>query len=416
MALLPQTIPARPMPEPPLHIALHDVSKESWLGGTEYIHNLVRAVRSLPVPEQPKLTLLQSVWGKPARHMVITPLIEIVQAYPGDARSWWAWLRRLGRQAIHGRVYRTYTQVLRERRADVIFPMVQAPAQPLPVPWIGWAWDMQHKYLPDYFPPEGIARRDAMFAGMAAAAPLIVVSSQSALSDFARYFPGTRDRLRILSFATVPLPEWFAADAEAVRQKYGLPEKFLAVPNAFWVHKNHRLAFEAVRQVVAEGLDVYLACTGTTHDRRRPDYFPELERFVEANGLQRHIRILGVLPRDEQVQVLRAAAGIVQPSLFEGWSTVVEDARALGKCILLSDIPVHREQQPPGATYFDPANPAPLAQALRGIWPKLVPGPDLAAEERALVQQAATVTQFARRFVDIAREGATLGVQPIERQ
>ena len=36
---------------------------------------------------------------------------------------------------------------------------------------------------------------------------------------------------------------------------------------------------------------------------------------------------------------------VLQPSLFEGWGTVVEDAKALDKIIVMSDIKVHYEQK-----------------------------------------------------------------------
>lgn len=64
------------------------------------------------------------------------------------------------------------------------------------------------------------------------------------------------------------------------------------------------------------------------------------------------MQVLGVVPRSDYVQLVRAAALIVQPSRYEGWSSVVEDARALRKRIVLSDIAVHLEQAPPGGIYF----------------------------------------------------------------
>ncbi len=42
--------------------------------------------------------------------------------------------------------------------------------------------------------------------------------------------------------------------------------------------------------------------------------------------------------------LLRGAAAVLQPSRFEGWSTIIEDAKSLGKPIVASDIAVHREQ------------------------------------------------------------------------
>jgi hypothetical protein len=80
----------------------------------------------------------------------------------------------------------------------------------------------------------------------------------------------------------------------------------------------------------------------------------------------------------------------VQPSKSEGWSTVVEDARGLGKRILLSDIDVHREQDPPRAGYFRPDDAKELAARLREVLEEQ-PGPNAASEAagRALAQDLA---------------------------
>ena len=55
---------------------------------------------------------------------------------------------------------------------------------------------------------------------------------------------------------------------------------------------------------------------------------------------------------------------IVQPSLCEGWGTVLEDAKVLDKAVLLSDIPVHREQKNEKCTLFDPHDPDALADLI----------------------------------------------------
>ncbi len=42
--------------------------------------------------------------------------------------------------------------------------------------------------------------------------------------------------------------------------------------------------------------------------------------------------------------LLAHAVAVINPSRFEGWSSSVEEAKALGKPLIVSDIPVHREQ------------------------------------------------------------------------
>ena len=59
---------------------------------------------------------------------------------------------------------------------------------------------------------------------------------------------------------------------------------------------------------------------------------------------------------------------IINPSFFEGWSTVVEEAKILDKKILLSNIDVHIEQNPKKGIYFDPYNPKDLANSIQKIY------------------------------------------------
>ncbi|MEZ4901449.1 MAG: hypothetical protein R2822_06650 [Spirosomataceae bacterium] len=60
-----------------------------------------------------------------------------------------------------------------------------------------------------------------------------------------------------------------------------------------------------------------------------------------------------MIPRAHQLGLMKHALAVIQPSKFEGWSTVVEDAKSLQKQILLSRIPVHVEQMGDRAYYFE---------------------------------------------------------------
>jgi glycosyltransferase involved in cell wall biosynthesis len=100
------------------------------------------------------------------------------------------------------------------------------------------------------------------------------------------------------------------------------------------------------------------------------------------------------------LQLLRKSLAIIQPSLFEGWSTVVEDARALGKSLILSNLPVHLEQNPPHAHYFDPTSPEALAEQIALLWNNAQPGSDLDREEEARQQSQKNVKDFGNRFLN----------------
>jgi hypothetical protein len=53
---------------------------------------------------------------------------------------------------------------------------------------------------------------------------------------------------------------------------------------------------------------------------------------------------------------------MLQPSVHEGWSTCVEEAKTLGKLLILSDIGVHREHWPDNQFFFEPLNATSLVK------------------------------------------------------
>ena len=53
--------------------------------------------------------------------------------------------------------------------------------------------------------------------------------------------------------------------------------------------------------------------------------------------------------------------------MFEGWSTSVEEAKILDKKILLSNIKVHKEQNPKRSYYFNPDDDLKLSKIINKI-------------------------------------------------
>jgi glycosyltransferase involved in cell wall biosynthesis len=98
---------------------------------------------------------------------------------------------------------------------------------------------------------------------------------------------------------------------------------------------------------------------------------------------------------------MRASAAVLQPSQFEGWSTVIEDARALGKPLIASDFPVHLEQDIPGSSFFRMGDPTAFAKAVTEFLKKDEPqaSPPAIHDERIL--------EFARTFLAIINSSAS---------
>ena len=101
---------------------------------------------------------------------------------------------------------------------------------------------------------------------------------------------------------------------------------------------------KAIEVLKSQGHQVCVVFTGKEHDDRNPDFFKEITQMVIALDIADCVQLLGFINREDQLCLMKKALAVIQPSLFEGWSTVIEDAKAIQAKVIASDINVHREQ------------------------------------------------------------------------
>ncbi len=234
---------------------------------------------------------------------------------------------------------------------------------------IFWIPDFQHKNLPEFFSDEEIARKDANFLEMVMSRRPMVLSSFDAKNDLERFYPEHTCPVEVVHFVSYIEPEIQKITPEleeAVREKFGLRRNYIYIPNQFWQHKNHLVMVQAIQLLLESGrlTDYDFVFTGNLEDYRNPDYINQLKSIMESDKVKHNIRLLGFVDREEQICIMKHARFIVQPSLCEGWGTVLEDAKVLDKSVLLSDIPVHREQKNEKCVLFDPHQPKELADLI----------------------------------------------------
>jgi glycosyltransferase involved in cell wall biosynthesis len=374
-----------------------------WIGGRYYLQHLVRAVASLPQPEAIELV---DVWWQErepddpfaeVRELLGEP---IVIAPPATFAS--RALRKV-RRAIHG--WNDARDLFRDAHIDVLFPI--APCADPGIPLVFWMPDFQPWRMPTLFSNDLRKWYDRHYAENGAGAARIVVSSNDGLRDLENFFPAYAHKTRVLHFCSVPTGEWWQVDPAQAARKYELPERFFLLPNQFSHHKNHLVAFEAVRLLRARGVPVIVACTGSTFGFRGNDYLERIEAFLRDHELRDAIRILDLIPRADQVALMRRSIALLQPSAFEGWSTVVEDAKTLGKPVIVSDIAVHREQAPPRATFTAVKDAAAWADAMEHLWNSRTAGPHLEEESEGSALSNVAKLETGRTFANILREAVT---------
>ena len=231
-----------------------------------------------------------------------------------------------------------------------------------------WKPDFQEKKLPEFFPEKMVKARDRGIRSIASRGIPFVFSSYDCENDYRKFYPEYNNKTFVVHFA-VDKSESIDINIEDVKQKYGIKGEFLLCVNHFWKHKNHLFLFKAYKKALQHGLNLQLVCTGRLSDFRNPNYIEEIKSFISDKGLIGHVVLPGLIDSKDLHCLMKHSYAVIQPSLFEGWNTTVEDCKALNKFIFLSDLPVHREQAKVNVCFFDPHNEDDLTDKLLHVKP-----------------------------------------------
>lgn len=351
------------------HVGLMGI--DQWLGGAIYTQNLIKALSRLPAAERPRITLFCR--RNAALFTEVTPLVDKVVVFESALDKLFGGTKLAGPAqradyAASSFFLRDASPALgraaKREHVDAMFPVPDPYTRLTPNP-IAWIPDLQHSAFPQHFSKMQRRVRDNRFSSLLRDPKRhVVFSSQCALDHATQVYGTPKAKTYILHFATVPLPSWYDDPAPVVA-KYQISTPYFILCNQFWVHKDHRTVFKGVAQLKQQGVHVNLVCTGPTNDPRQPEHFNHLKAEIKSLGIDSQVKILGTIPRTDQIALMRASAAVLQPSQFEGWSTVIEDARALGKPLIASDFPVHLEQNIPGSSFFRMGDPKAFAEAVK---------------------------------------------------
>ncbi|MDF2054906.1 glycosyltransferase [Priestia megaterium] len=379
-----------------IRIGIPIISGKEWMGGVIYIEQLVKAISSVSINKKIYLVVTNETLYSFNLHRQFASLLTGV-IFMGE-------VTKEVQNQIENFVYCKNIDEL-FNVIDFYFPSFV----PLPDKCFGaWIPDFQHKYLPDLFSKKMIVERDQMFSNLAKLSKIVVLSSKEVEKDFRKFYPDSQAITRVLHFHSLPTEDWYTLEPQHVQRKYNLPDNFIICCNQFWKHKNHELLFTAIARLKETGQNINLVCTGVKTDYRFQHYFSHLENIIKKNNIQDSIYILGHIPRVDQIQLIRRSKFLVQPSLFEGWSTVVEDARTLGKPILLSDLPVNHEQSPRYGVYFKRNDLNDLINKIAYLANNSESGPDIESEKIAKIEALKLIKDYAETFQDIANEAIKL--------
>ena len=370
-----------------------------WLGGLNYLRNLLQAVAGLEGRQiEPVLFTGAATDESIAAEFSFMPVVLTRALDRGHP----LWLLRKTVQRLLG-ADRVLEKVLASQGISILSHSGDL-GPGARIAGIGWVPDLQHRHLSHLFSDEKFAQREAQIAQALDACVRLIVSSETVARDLRAGYPQHAGKIRVLRFVSGLLHGGAFPQAAELKRRYLIDGPYLHLPNQFWAHKNHAVVVEALARLKASGRSVTVIATGLMEDPRRPQHVQELMQRVVREGLGNLFRPLGVVPYRDMLGLMRHAAAVINASLFECWSTSVEEAKSMGKALVLSGISVHREQAPERGSYFDPHDAQDAARALWDAWSAFDPAADEIAVARAAAALPARLRQFAEGYQAIVLE------------
>lgn len=254
-------------------------------------------------------------------------------------------------------------------RIKYMFPASRDFKRTLGIISIAWIPDFQHNHLPELFDDLG-RKRTCEYMAIAQSDRPLVLSSYDCKKDLQTYYIKNPRKVYVVPFVSYIEPEirqlTAQRESDYLKRLNLKNKKYIYIANQFWKHKNHIVVLKAIEIILERNPDsqLFFVFTGKMHDYRNPGYIEEIKELLSKSDMKNHILNLGFVERTEQIAVMKNAEFIIQPSFFEGWGTVVEDAKVLDKTIILSDISVHREQKNDKCILFNPYDPESLADII----------------------------------------------------
>lgn len=270
---------------------------------------------------------------------------------------------RVGSRLITALKRRKSNPMIAQLDADLLFCPFTAPTYHDPgVPLVATIYDMQYAAYPEFFTATEIAHRGRSIDEACRKSDMLV-----AISEFSRLELIARAGVAPSRVQTVHLQiskHLLAATdrAPAILGKLKLePARYLIYPANFWKHKNHEMLLTAFGMARARGLapDIRLVCTGSPGERQQ-----WLLQAARNMNLADDLLFPGYLSDDELLALISNSAGLIFPSLYEGFGLPVAEAMAIGIPVGCSNVASLPEIAGDATILFDPWVPEQIAEAM----------------------------------------------------
>lgn len=229
--------------------------------------------------------------------------------------------------------------------------------------------DVIHLRFPEYFSAVQRAYARLVIGHACRSADAVIVDSEFAGSELARYFPGVRNKIHVIPLGVSAdyAPGANEAAALAFRKAHDIDGPFLLYVGSLKPHKNVGTllrAFAGIRD--SSGMTLVLAGESLDADS-------SLRDICARTGIAERVRSVGWLTEPDLIEAYRGATAVLLPSLYEGFGFPVLEAMACGTPVIASNAASIPEIMGDAGVAVNPSSQAEMADAIRAV----IDGPGL---------------------------------------
>lgn len=231
-------------------------------------------------------------------------------------------------------------EIIQDVKPDVILHMGGLSGVYSNITQVGWIPDMQHIELPANFSLFNRLKRTLGYFFLSLNSDKIMMSSVSQENVYNRFYRNMfAKKVFVYKFRVLAKDRDESVSNEVSSLK---DKKYVLFPASFWAHKNHQVLLDLIKK---EGADDYcFVFTGGGVDYRNQAYSSSIQQQIDALSEEKCVHLFSNLGNSDLDYLIANAEVLVNPSFYEGWSTIVEEAKLAGIKLLISDISTHREQ------------------------------------------------------------------------
>lgn len=263
---------------------------------------------------------------------------------------------------------------------DCLFHLPGQPPLPASVPTVGWAvgawqtpWFIGHSLEESH-----VAAWQEQ--AMTMACDILLSPSKAVAEEINRSLPEGSPPVVAVPLRAHMFEALLQQDPREVLQNLGIQTPFCLAPDLRVKGGAAAMLHDAWQALGESGQAPPLVVTAVPNDEHT-----SMASGGSWSGVS--IRMLRGVTPDQHLALLRMASLVVFPEDAERWSPALEEARMLGRPLLIAETKTYLEQasRHEGATFFKPVQKASLVQAFRSCWPAAAATSWTLAEEQEAI-------------------------------